>query len=300
MDLVDFDRDVFDGISDEFERDPARRAAATPFRSARCTATTSSRAASARRGSTGRRLLEFLETVEVERDTPALPFRFPVQLVVRPNDEFRGYAGQIASGTVRVGDTVHGVAVGPHRRASSASSPTTASSTMAFAPMSVTLTLDDEIDISRGDVIATSSRRWSGSGSRPRWCGWTSGRSIPARVYLLKQRTRTVTAEIDHGLVLNQIGTVTVSTARPLVFDRYDDNRGTGSFILIDPATNFTAGRRHDRRTPRARRRDDRGGAGERRRTAGAARPARRLRCRSRGGRPQGARGDAGVIGNPC
>ena len=64
----------------------------------------------------------------------------------------------------------------------------------------------------------------------------------PARVYLLKQSTRTVTAEVDHGLVLNQIGTVTITTARPLVFDRYTENRATGSFILIDPATHFTAG----------------------------------------------------------
>ena len=64
----------------------------------------------------------------------------------------------------------------------------------------------------------------------------------PARVYLLKQGTRMVTAEINHGLVLNQIGTVQVSTSRPIVFDRYLDNRGTGSFVLIDPATHFTCG----------------------------------------------------------
>ena len=116
---------------------------------------------------------------------------------------------------------------------------------MAFAPMSVTLALDDEIDISRGDIARRRPRSaadTSGSGSRPKSCGWTSGRSIPARVYLLKHTTRTVTAEVSHALVLNQIGTVTVSTARPLVFDRYEDNRATGSFILIDPATQFTAG----------------------------------------------------------
>jgi sulfate adenylyltransferase subunit 1 (EFTu-like GTPase family) len=64
----------------------------------------------------------------------------------------------------------------------------------------------------------------------------------PGRVYLLKHSTRTVTAEVNHALVLNQIGTVQISTARPLVFDRYGDNRGTGSFILIDPATQFTCG----------------------------------------------------------
>jgi sulfate adenylyltransferase subunit 1 (EFTu-like GTPase family) len=64
----------------------------------------------------------------------------------------------------------------------------------------------------------------------------------PSRVYLLKHTTRTVTAEVDHGLLLNQIASVTVSTARPIMFDRYQENRGTGSFILIDPVTNFTAG----------------------------------------------------------
>jgi sulfate adenylyltransferase subunit 1 (EFTu-like GTPase family) len=64
----------------------------------------------------------------------------------------------------------------------------------------------------------------------------------PGRVYLLKQATRTVTAEIHHGLVLNQIGTVNVTTARPVVYDRYVENRATGSFIIIDPATHFTAG----------------------------------------------------------
>jgi sulfate adenylyltransferase subunit 1 (EFTu-like GTPase family) len=72
---------------------------------------------------------------------------------------------------------------------------------------------------------------------------WMDERPLdPSRVYLLKHTTRTVTAEVDHGLVLNQIGSVTVSTARPLMFDRYVDNRGTGSFILIDSATNFTSG----------------------------------------------------------
>jgi sulfate adenylyltransferase subunit 1 len=64
----------------------------------------------------------------------------------------------------------------------------------------------------------------------------------PAKVYLLKHTSRTVNAEVDHGLVLNQVGSVTVSTARPIIFDRYAENRATGSFILIDRSTNFTAG----------------------------------------------------------
>ena len=72
---------------------------------------------------------------------------------------------------------------------------------------------------------------------------WMDQRPLdPSRVYLLKQGTRVVSAEVNHGLILNQIGTVTISASRPMVFDRYSDNRFTGSFILIDPATNFTAG----------------------------------------------------------
>jgi bifunctional enzyme CysN/CysC len=105
----------------------------------------------------------------------------------------------------------------------------------------VTLTLDHEIDISRGDVLTIE----------PAFVGqkfeaevvWMDEKPLdPGRVYLLKQGTRMVTAEVNHALVLNQIGTVQVSTARPIVFDRYAENRGTGSFILIDPGTQFTCG----------------------------------------------------------
>jgi sulfate adenylyltransferase subunit 1 (EFTu-like GTPase family) len=111
----------------------------------------------------------------------------------------------------------------------------------AFAPMSVTLTLDDEIDVSRGDVL-TSERPDVGQRFEAEVV-WMDERPLdPSRVYLLKHTSRTVTAEVSHGLVLNQIGTVTVSTSRPLVFDRYAQNRATGSFILIDPSTHFTAG----------------------------------------------------------
>src|SRR5258707_2737264 len=107
--------------------------------------------------------------------------------------------------------------------------------------MSVTLTLEDEIDISRGDMIAVGETH-VGQQFRADVV-WMDERPLdPSRVYLLKHTTRTVTAEVDHGLVLNQIGSVTIATARPIIFDRYLDNRGTGSFILIDPVTNFTSG----------------------------------------------------------
>jgi sulfate adenylyltransferase subunit 1 len=239
MDLVDFDREVFEGIKDEFE---------TILRGARFHAipisalqgdnviTTSPRTP----WFEGPSLLEFLEEVHVARNTPALPFRFPVQLVARPNDEFRGYAGQIASGTVRVGDTIQ---VWPSGRSARVKRIVTYDGDLdlAYAPMSVTITLDDEIDISRGDVI-TAEPPMVGHRFEAEMV-WMDERPLdPARVYLLKHASKTVTAEINHGLVLNQIGSVVVSTARPLVFDRYEMNRGTGSFIVIDPATHFTAG----------------------------------------------------------
>ena len=114
---------------------------------------------------------------------------------------------------------------------------------MAFAPMSVTIALDDEIDISRGDLLARADSTPAVGQRFEAEVVWMDERPLdPARVYLLKHTTRTCTAEVSHALLLNQIGTVTVSTARPLVFDPYAVNRATGSFILIDPATQFTAG----------------------------------------------------------
>jgi sulfate adenylyltransferase subunit 1 (EFTu-like GTPase family) len=111
----------------------------------------------------------------------------------------------------------------------------------AFAPMSVTLALDDEIDISRGDVLAIGSTE---VGSRfDADLVWMDERPLdPKRLYVSKHGATTVAAEVDRLFRLNEIGGVTVSTSRPIVFDSYRANRTTGSFILIDPATNFTAG----------------------------------------------------------
>ncbi|MBM3819882.1 MAG: sulfate adenylyltransferase [Acidimicrobiia bacterium] len=242
MDLVEFNRDVFDGISDEFEEILAgARYHAIPLSALHGDNVTTMSERTP--WFDGPPLLQFLETVHVTRDLTSLPFRFPVQLVIRPNDRFRGYAGQIASGTVRVGDAV---TVWPSGRGARVNRITTYDGDldMAFAPMSVTLTLDDEIDISRGDLLTISRENPPDVGQTfEAEVVWMDERPLdPARVYLLKQAAKTVTAEINHGLVLNQIGTVTVSTARPLVFDRYERHRGTGSFILVDPATHFTAG----------------------------------------------------------
>ncbi len=249
MDLVDFSRDVFDGICDEFEEIlGSARYHAIPLSALHGdnVITSSDRTP----WFEGPSLLEYLETVDVTRDLTSLPFRFPVQLVNRPNDEFRGYSGQIASGTVRVGNRV---VAWPSGRSARVKRIVTYDGDleMAFAPMSVTIALDDEIDISRGDLLTQQGQGGGGKGEDPPHVGqrfeaevvWMDERPLdPARVYLLKHTTRSVTAEVSHALLLNQIGTVTVSTARPLVFDPYESNRGTGSFILIDPATQFTAG----------------------------------------------------------
>jgi sulfate adenylyltransferase large subunit len=239
MDLVDFDRAVFDEICDDFAGilNGARlhpmplsalhgdnvitRSTRTPWFE-------------------GSPLLEYLETVDVDRRQHDRPFRFPVQLVVRPDHAFRGYAGQIVSGTVRPGDLV---TAWPSGRRTAVKRIVTWDGDLdeARSPMSVTLILDDEIDISRGDLLAVGDVE---VGQKFRAdVVWMDERPLdPSRVYLLKHTTRTVTAEVDHALVLNQVGSVTISTARPVLFDRYAENRGTGSFVLIDPKTNFTAG----------------------------------------------------------
>jgi sulfate adenylyltransferase large subunit len=239
MDLVEFDRAVFDEICHEFAAiQGGARVHAIPLSALNGdnVITTSDRTPWFQ----GLSLLEYLETVEVGLDPTARPFRFPVQLVVRPSDDFRGYAGQIGSGIVHVGDTV---TVWPANRSSRVKRIVTWDGDIerAFAPMSVTLTLEDELDISRGDVLATGpteiGRRFDAD------IVWMDERPLdPQRVYLLKHGSSTVSAEIDRGFSLNEIGSATVSASRPMVFDSYQTDRTTGSFILIDPATNFTAG----------------------------------------------------------
>jgi sulfate adenylyltransferase large subunit len=245
MDLVDFDRGVFDNIVDDFE-ELLRGAKSHPIPISALHGDNVTTESQRTPWFQEKNLLEFLETVEVDKNATAKPFRFPVQLVLRPDDVFRGYAGQIASGTIRVGDAVTVLPSGRTSRVKRIAS-WDGDLDLAYAPMSVTLAIEDEIDVSRGDMI-TAGR--DADAIQP--CAenrfdaemvWMDERPLdPARVYLLKQATRVVSAEVNRGLVLNQIGTVSVTTSKPIVFDRYADNRLTGSFILIDPATNFTAG----------------------------------------------------------
>jgi sulfate adenylyltransferase large subunit len=239
MDLVDFDRGVFSAIHDEFRTIlPDASVHAIPM-----SALDGDNVIARSRRTPwfeGPSLLDYLETVQVDRDAAGKDFKFPVQLVIRPTQDFRGYAGQIASGAVQVGDKVRAWPSGRRTRVKRIVT-WDGDLEIACAPMSVTLLLEDELDVSRGDVLARGDVH---VGCRfEADLVWMDERPLdPARVYLLKHGTRTVGAEIDHVLELNQIERVTVTTAKPLVFDAYADNRATGSFILIDPATNFTAG----------------------------------------------------------
>jgi sulfate adenylyltransferase large subunit len=239
MDLIDFDRDTFDRICDDFGDLLAGAAVhAIPMSALHGdnVITTSDRTP----WFEGPPLLEFLETVRAHRDPTSRPFRFPVQMVLRPDDSFRGYAGQIAAGTVRPGDTVSVWPSGQSARVQRVVS-FDGDLDLAFAPMSVTLTLDHEIDISRGDLLTVEPPQVGQSFEAE--LVWMDERPLdPGRVYLLKSATRTVTAEVSHGMVLNQIGTVVVTAARPIAFDSYADNRVTGSFVLVDPGTQFTCG----------------------------------------------------------
>jgi sulfate adenylyltransferase large subunit len=239
MDLVGFDRRVFESIRDSFSGllddselhaipmsalngdNVVEKSPLTPWFD-------------------GPPLLEYLETVTVERTTTTSPFRFPVQLVIRPNHEFRGYAGQIASGTVRPGDPV---TIWPSGLQSRIKRIVTWDGDLesAHSPMSVTLTLEDEVDVSRGDLLTTAAPHVGTQLAAQ--VVWMDERPLdPRRVYLLKHASRVVTAELDATLAMNDIGLVSVTTTRPLIFDTYHDNRVTGSFIVIDPATNATAG----------------------------------------------------------
>ncbi len=204
----------------------------------------------------GPSLLELLEALPSARETRNEPFRFPVQRVLRPDHTFRGFAGQIASGTVRRGDEI---AVFPSGRSAKIGRIVTFDGDLeeAIAPLSVTLVLDHEVDISRGDLIASANAAPVVASSLKASLVWMDQRPLDVnRRYLLKHTSHTVPAIvslIDHRvdlsalkhepavtLRMNDIGGVSLHLLRPMAVDLYRDNRGTGALILIDPETNAT------------------------------------------------------------
>jgi sulfate adenylyltransferase subunit 1 len=258
MDLVDFSEDVYRQIEDDFT------ALVTQF------GTTSlvTIPVSALDGDnvvepslrtpwyTGLTLLEHLEQVSVSTLDINKAFRLPIQRVIRPDHTYRGFAGQIAAGSIRKGDTI---VVFPSRRTSRVASITTFDGDLdaASVPQSIALTLEEELDISRGDMIADPMRPPESANEFEATLVWfDESRLEDYRPYLLKHGTQTFNARISrvihrtniqtleneavHTLGMNDIGVVELTTTRPIFFDSYTDNRTTGSFILIDPATNAT------------------------------------------------------------
>ncbi|MBL7496719.1 sulfate adenylyltransferase subunit CysN [Frankia sp. CNm7] len=205
---------------------------------------------------TGPTLIGHLEAVEVADEAHTGPFRFPVQWVNRPNLDFRGFAGQVAGGSVRPGDAIR---VLPSGQESTVARVVTAAGDLdeATAGQSVTLTLTDEVDVSRGDVLATAADPPGVADQFECHLVWMDTQPmLPGRPYLLKLGTRTVGATVaqpkykvnvntlEHTaartLELNEIGVCNLNLDRQVPFDPYTANRDTGGFILIDRFTNAT------------------------------------------------------------
>jgi len=206
----------------------------------------------------GPTLLEYLEVVDVDKATLDAPFRLPVQWVNRPNLDFRGFSGTIASGTVEVGDEI---IVIPSGKRSTVKEIVTfdGNRDIAREDMAVTLTLNDEIDISRGDIICKKDNPAEQADQFQAHLLWMSTNDLyPGRQYLLKTGNKTVPASVlklkhridindfsevaVNTLALNEVGVATLSLSAPIAFDAYGENRNTGSFILIDRQTNETVG----------------------------------------------------------
>ncbi len=204
----------------------------------------------------GSTLLHYLETVHVTADRNLLDFRFPVQHVIRPNLDFRGFAGRITSGTISTGEEI---AVLPSGKTSTVESIVTYDDNLkeAFTPQSVVITLTDEIDISRGDMIVRKNNLPQVGNRIESIICWMDEKAISnGDPYILKHTTKNVKAFIPRilykidvntlhrektdTLSLNEIARVEIKTASPIFFDSYKNNHGTGSFILIDPYTSNT------------------------------------------------------------
>jgi sulfate adenylyltransferase large subunit len=272
MDLVDYSQERYDELVAEFEEFARKlRGGKNPRRTE-----TSYIPMSALKGDNvversprtdwydGPVLLDLLEQVEVAYDHPnERPARFPVQWVIRPANgsasDYRGYSGQLASGALRLGEEVAVLPAGARTRIAGIDT-YDGELEEATAPMSLTLRLEDELDISRGDLICHPDESPVVARELEADICWMTDEQLrPGSRYSIKQTSRSATAVIDgiedivdvhtlervgtaQELNLNDIGRVHLRTSVPLVFDPYTSNRRTGSFILIDESTNGTVG----------------------------------------------------------
>jgi bifunctional enzyme CysN/CysC len=203
----------------------------------------------------GTTLLNHLESVHIASDRNLSDMRFPVQYVLRPNLNFRGFAGTIASGIIKRGDAITAL---PSGKKSKIKSITTYDGELqeAFAGMAVTVTLEDEIDVSRGDILVHPTNLPHVRHEVEAMVVWMHEKPLaPGKPYLIKNNTRMLAGELAvryaidvntverrsaTGLALNEVGRCTLSLNQPIVFDPYKKNAATGSFIIIDRLTNNT------------------------------------------------------------
>jgi sulfate adenylyltransferase subunit 1 len=265
MDLVGFDQAVFDTVAAEFTG-YARSLGIPDARAIPLSALLGDNVVDPSPNMPwyhGPTLLDFLETVPVDEDPTTAPLRFPVQYVIRPqtaeHPDYRGYAGQIAQGTVRVGNEVIVLPIGTRTRITGIDTfdgPLDA----AYHPQSVTLRLADDLDISRGDYITCVDHAPQPTQDIQATVCWLDDRALhPRQRVLLRHGTRTVRALVQQildrldietlqrvpqppGLQLNEIGRVLIRTAEPLPVDHYVHHRSTGSFLIVDETDGATLG----------------------------------------------------------
>ena len=261
MDLVDYDQEVFEGIRNEFE-DFSAKLRIHDIRFVPLSALKGDNVvdeSDAMPWYNGKSFLHILEEMHIASDRNLVDCRFPVQYVIRPQrdefHDFRGYAGQIAGGIFKPGDEV---VVLPSGFTTTIKSIETADGPIdeAHPPMSVVVRLDDDIDISRGDMICRPGNQPRSAQDIEAMVTWMSETSslTPGRKYILKHTTRRVKALVKdleyrldvntlhrhqqaNELALNEIGRVSLRTTQPLFFDQYTMNRTTGSFVLIEEGT---------------------------------------------------------------
>jgi bifunctional enzyme CysN/CysC len=265
MDLVDWDEEVFDRITADFAS-WAAKLDITDITFIPLSALLGDNVVDRSENMDwydGPSLLYYLEHVHIASDRNLIDCRFPVQWVIRPMDDehhdYRGYAGQVASGVISVGDEV---VIQPSGVTTRIAGIDTQDGPLqeAYPPLSVTLRLEDDVDVSRGDMICRVNNSPTPTKEVEATVCWMSDRPLqPSARYRIKHTTRTALAKVEElryrfdvnsmhrdeqatGLALNEIGRVRLRLSTPLLVDEYRRNRATGSFILIEESTNDTVG----------------------------------------------------------
>nr|WP_274709137.1 sulfate adenylyltransferase subunit CysN [Nitratireductor luteus] len=260
IDLVDFDEAVFAGIVADYEAFAKDLGFATvqPIPMSARYGDNVTRPSANTPWYTGQSLISYLETLDVESDLREKPFRFPVQYVNRPNLNFRGFAGTVASGEIAVGDAVVVAKSGKPSRVKRIAT-YDGDRERAGEGEAVTLVLEDEIEVSRGNMLVAPDARPHVADQLAANVVWFDEHPLmPGRMYILRTETDEVSATVSHlkhrvnihnfaheaakCLDLNEVGVCNFSLQAPVAFDTFAENRTTGSFVLIDRLTNATVG----------------------------------------------------------